>query len=80
MMIGSQAVPLLMTTEEMEVLTFLKQYPDSFFTRKEISRKARHRSEYEENPHWAAAPLASLVMQKAIEQNESGHYKALEER
>jgi hypothetical protein len=69
-----------MTTEEMEIVAFLKQYPDTFFTRKEISRKAKRKSEYEENPHWAAAPLASLVMQKAVEQNESGHYKLVEER
>lgn len=69
---------LFMTTEEMEILAFLKQYPDTFFTRKEIARKARRKSEYEENPHWAAAPLSSLEMQGVVEQNQSGHYKLKE--
>lgn len=64
-----------MTAEEMEIIQFLKQNPDAYFARKEISRKARGRQEYDENPHWAAAPLNSLVAQGYVEQNESGHYK-----
>ena len=64
-----------MSTEEFEIIAFLKQYRDNFFTRKEISRKARHRSDYEANPHWAAGPLSSLVLQGHVVQNESGLYK-----
>ena len=64
-----------MSTEEFEIIAFLKQYPDNFFGRKEIARKARRRDEYEENPHWAAAPLNSLVTQGQVVQNESGLYK-----
>jgi len=64
-----------MTTIEMEIIQYLKQNRDAFFARKEISRRAKSREEYEENPHWAAAPLNSLVMQGYVVQNESGHYK-----
>jgi hypothetical protein len=64
-----------MSTDEFEIIAFLKQYPDSFFARKEISRKARGRDDYEANPHWAAAPLASLVLQGQVVQNDNGHYK-----
>ncbi|HZV34238.1 MAG TPA: hypothetical protein VFB72_06630 [Verrucomicrobiae bacterium] len=64
-----------MTAEEFEIIAFLKQYPDSFFTRKEIARQARHRDDYEANPHWAATPLGSLVMQGQVVQNDHGHYK-----
>lgn len=71
--------PGAMTTMEAEIISFLKQYPDSFFARKEIARKARHRSEYEADPHWAAAPLNSLVIQGQIVQNESGLYKLSDE-
>ena len=64
-----------MTAVEMEIIQFLKLSPETFFNRKEISRKARKRSEYEEDPHWAAAPLSSLVAQKYIEQDDNGRYR-----
>lgn len=63
-----------MTTEEHEIVAFLKQCPDVFFGRKEISRKARRREEYEENPNWSTAPLHSLLTQGHIIQNPSGQY------
>ena len=68
-----------MTEVEMEIIQFLKQNPDTYFNRKEISRKARHRTEYEEDPHWAAAPLGTLVALGHVVQNESGHYKLSED-
>jgi DNA-binding IclR family transcriptional regulator len=67
-----------MTTEEMEIIEYLKQNPNAYFARKEISRRARSRDGYEEDPHWAAAPLNSLVAQGYVEQNPSGHYKLSE--
>ena len=56
-------------------MNFLKGSPDSYVARREIARKALKRTIFEENPHWADAPLASLVDQDLVEQNESGHYK-----
>jgi hypothetical protein len=67
-----------MTSVEMEIVQLLKSSRDSFFARKEIARRARSRSEYEENPHWADAPLGSLVAQNVLVQNDSGHYKLSE--
>jgi hypothetical protein len=64
-----------MTSVEMEIVLFMKANRSAFFARKEIARRARRREEYEENPHWADAPLASLLAQSIVEQNESGHYK-----
>lgn len=64
-----------MTTVEREIVDYLKQNREAFFARKEISRRARSRDEYEANPHWAAAPLNSLVVQGIVIQNESGHYR-----
>ena len=68
-----------MTDVEMEIIRFLKQTPDTFYNRKEISRKARGRQEYEEDPHWASAPLNTLVGLGHVVQNESGHYKISED-
>jgi hypothetical protein len=64
-----------MTYEELAIINFLKGSPDSFVARREIARKALKRTIFEENPHWADAPLASLVDQRLVEQNESGHYR-----
>lgn len=67
-----------MTAAEMEIIEFLKLNPEAYYARKEISRKARRRQDYEEDPHWASAPLASLVALGHVEQNASGHYKLSE--
>ena len=64
-----------MTSVEMEIVQYLKQNRDGFCARKEIARRARGRAEFEEDPHWAAAPLNSLVGQGIVVQNENGHYQ-----
>ena len=56
-------------------MNFLRGSQESFVARREIARKALKRSAFEENPHWADAPLAALVDQGEVEQNDSGHYK-----
>jgi hypothetical protein len=64
-----------MTDEEQHILDFLKGSPDSYYARKEIARKAIRRSEFEENPRWAEAPLNSLLDRELIEMNDSGYYR-----
>jgi hypothetical protein len=64
-----------MTYEEMAIMNFLRGSPSDYVARREIARKALKRTIFEENPHWADAPLGALVDQGLVEQNESGHYK-----
>jgi hypothetical protein len=64
-----------MTYEEMAIMNFLRGSPNGFVARREIARKALQRSVFEENPHWADAPLTALVDQRLLEQDESGHYR-----
>ncbi len=64
-----------MTYEETAILTLLRVNPKVYFARREIARKALSRQDFEENPHWADAPLTSLVEQGLLEQDESGHYR-----
>jgi hypothetical protein len=64
-----------MTYEELAIMNFLKGSPGSFVARREIARKALKRTIFEENPHWADAPLAGLMDQGLLEQDESGHYR-----
>ena len=63
-----------MTPEETTILDYLNGRPESAFAKREIARKAAKRVVYEENPHWADAPLASLVQQKLIEIDDNGNY------
>ena len=64
-----------MTYEEMAIMDFLRGSPDHFAGRREIARRALKRTVFEEDPHWVDAPLASLMFQDLLEQNESGHYR-----
>jgi hypothetical protein len=64
-----------MTYEELAIMSFLRGNPVNFSARREIARKALSRQEFEENPHWADAPLAALVDRGELEQDDSGHYR-----
>jgi len=62
-----------MTSDEHVIPEFLRAYPDTSFSRKEISRKAVKRTVYEENTRWAETPLTSLLGQGLIETDDSGY-------
>ena len=64
-----------MTFEESAIIELLRGSPESFLARREIARRALKRKVFEENPNWADAPLASLLHQGMIEQNDSVQYR-----
>jgi hypothetical protein len=64
-----------MTSEAQNILAFMQADPEAWYSRKEISRRAVSRKEFEENPQWATAPLASLVGNGVIETNPAGLYR-----
>lgn len=64
-----------MNYEETAIMNFLGGIRDQFAARREIARKALKRSDFEENPHWADAPLSALMDKRLLEQNDSGHYR-----
>jgi hypothetical protein len=64
-----------MTSEEQAIVDFLKGNGQVFVSRKEIARKAVHRSVFEENPRWVDAPLVSLVNQNVVERNDAAQYR-----
>ncbi len=64
-----------MTYEESAIMNFLKGSPSAFVGRREIARKAMKRTVFEEDPHWADAPLASLLGQGLIEQDDSASFR-----
>ncbi len=69
-----------MTYEESAIVNFLKGIPEEFVARREIARRAIKRSLFEEDPHWADAPLSSLLDQRIIEKNDSAQYRLKRER
>ena len=69
-----------MTEAEFTIINYLRGSPESFFARKEIARRAVRREVYDENQHWADAPLAALLLKGLIEQNESGLYRLKKEQ
>jgi hypothetical protein len=64
-----------MTDDELLILRFLGSSPETYFARKEIARKAVRRQVYEENQHWADAPLNSLLLQGHIQKNDGGQFR-----
>ena len=64
-----------MTEDEFIILNYLQASPDSWFARREIARRAVKRSVYEENQHWADAPLTALVANKLADTNDAGLYR-----
>ena len=64
-----------MTEAEFSIVNFLQSAPGTYFARKEIARRAVKRQVYDENQHWADAPLAGLLLKGVIEQNDSGLYR-----
>ncbi len=64
-----------MMDEENAIVTFLESSPETWFSRKEIARKAVRRRVYEADPNWLNTPLDALLARKIVEQNASGCYK-----
>ena len=65
----------MFTTEETEILEYLKAYPGEFVSAKEISRRAGSKRRFQEEPLWARPFLRSLRNKDLIEINETGHYR-----
>lgn len=63
---------LPMTDEQTLVLNFLKCSPESWFSKKEIARRAVKRKVFEENPNWATQPISDLLVTSVIEEDKNG--------
>jgi hypothetical protein len=69
-----------MTWEETTVLNFLEETQETWFSRREIARKAINRRNYEKDPNWAAAAITSLSSRGLIEENAAGTFKFRQNR
>jgi uncharacterized membrane protein len=64
-----------MSHEEAIILQFLEENPETWFSRREVARKAVSREEYDANRNWASAAFAGLLLRGKIEENDSGHVR-----
>ena len=64
-----------MSREEYAIWTYLSDYPDSAFPRREIARRAVKRHIFEADPRWVDEPLNALVARGVVEVTEDGHYR-----
>jgi len=64
-----------MQADEKAIIDYLKGWPSSFVSGKEIARKVGGRDRYEEDRGWALPILAQMVRQGAIETDHLGYFK-----
>ncbi|MDB6121579.1 MAG: hypothetical protein JWQ71_572 [Pedosphaera sp.] len=66
---------MVLSSDELEILHYLKGYKGTFVPAVEICRRAGGRRRYESAPNWAGALMSRLVDAKFVEVNERGHYR-----
>ncbi len=70
---------MILSSDELEVLDYLKSWNGKFVTMVEICRCAGGRKKFREDAHWAKCLMSRLVDAKMVEVNERGHYRAVVE-
>jgi len=64
-----------MHADEKAIIDYLKGWPSSFVSGKEIARKVGGRERYEEDRGWAIPILAQLVRLGMVESDYMGYFK-----
>jgi hypothetical protein len=65
---------MILSSDELEVLEYLKSWKGVHVSLVEICRSAGGRRKYRESPHWAKGLMARLVDSNLVTVNERGHY------
>ncbi|MDB6111250.1 MAG: hypothetical protein JWR69_3000 [Pedosphaera sp.] len=66
---------MILSSDELQILDYLKGYKGKFVTMMEICRRAGGRRKYEESAHWAKGLMTRLVEARIVEVNDRGHYR-----
>jgi hypothetical protein len=66
---------MTLSSDELEILNYLKSWDGKFVSMIEICRCASSRKKFRESPHWAKPLMARLVEGTIVEVNERGHYR-----
>ena len=65
---------MILSSEELEVLEYLKSWKGNYVSMVEICRCAGGRHRFKEAPHWAKRLMSRLVEGNLVAVNERGHY------
>ena len=66
---------MILSSEEIEILTYLKSWNGQYVPVLELCRRAGGRRKYEDDPHWAKSLVSRLVDANLVDINERGHYR-----
>jgi hypothetical protein len=70
---------MILSSDELEILEYLKSWSGKYVAMIEICRCAGGRQKFKESPHWAKNLMSRLVDAKMVEVNERGHYRVIGE-
>jgi hypothetical protein len=63
------------SSDELEILAYLKSWDGKFLSLVDISRNASGRQKFRDTPNWANGLMGRLIDAKLVEANERGHYR-----
>ena len=66
---------MILSSDELEILDFLKAIKGDYVSMQEICRRAGGRKKFLESPNWAKPLMSRLVEVQLIEFNGRGHYR-----
>jgi hypothetical protein len=67
----------VLSPEERIIMDYLATSPESFFSPREVCRRAGDKEKYSENPNWAVPFLSRLLTRGLVEADASGRYRIL---
>jgi hypothetical protein len=65
---------MILSCDELEILDYLKLWPEKFIPLGEICRRAGGRRKFRDDPSWARSLMSRVVDAGLIKVNERGHY------
>jgi len=68
---------MILSSDELEVLDYLKSWNGKFVTMVEICRCAGGRKKFREDANWANCLMTRLVDARMVEVNDRGHYRVI---
>jgi hypothetical protein len=67
----------VLSPDEKLVLAYLATSPQTFFSPREVCRRAGDKEKYAENPNWAVPILNRLLTRGLVETDPTGRYRVL---
>jgi hypothetical protein len=66
---------MVLSSDELEILDFLKSFPGAYVPIVQVCRSASSRQRYKDAPNWANPLMSRLVEARMVEVNDRGHFR-----